>query len=483
MIRLKSLLIEQSSNNTVPNVLFVGDSYSEFRYSYANQLIKSETVEGKIISSSKNDLQNILKLLKKNIKSKYTIVSILFGNLITDKVNLTKSTNILSEIIKVAKQFGAKIIIVNNPPSEYKNQSDILNMISKIGADAYINIGDSLRNSNTHDTIVSKWVNVVSSKLNIKLSNSYVDSDTVDTDIDSDTEDMDMTISRVPVPSNAKEFINQWAKVAKEHHTKYGIPASITLAQAGLESAWGSSKLASKYNNYFGITGEYKGNSIKLRDSGGSMLSFRVYPTPQQSYEDHAVLLKKRYTPKEKSATYEDWANSLQQNGYATDPNYASSLISTIEKFGLTDYDQGSSKISMKLADIAKKTMRITSGFGTRNGKHKGIDYGHPVGTKIYAVMPGEVIVASNIDPDGWGNTVKIKHTDGSSTLYAHLSDISVSVGDSVSAGTLLGKTGGEPGATGAGNSKGPHLHWEYYPNGSVAADGEDVADDYFVLS
>jgi hypothetical protein len=72
-----------------------------------------------------------------------------------------------------------------------------------------------------------------------------------------------------------------------------------------------------------------------------------------------------------------------------------------------------------------------------------------------------------DIQPAGWGALIEISHDDGTMTRYAHLSKINVSSGDEVSAGTIIGETGGAEGAPGAGNSQGPHLHFEYLSGGS----------------
>lgn len=100
---------------------------------------------------------------------------------------------------------------------------------------------------------------------------------------------------------------------------------------------------------------------------------------------------------------------------------------------------------------------------------HKGIDYGVGVGTLIVVLKSGKVTTSGmNVDPDGWGAMVQINHDDGSATRYAHLSEIYVSVGDEIIPGTIIGATGGIKDSPGAGNSKGPHLHFEYLEGGST---------------
>ena len=99
----------------------------------------------------------------------------------------------------------------------------------------------------------------------------------------------------------------------------------------------------------------------------------------------------------------------------------------------------------------------LTSGYGWRWGRmHKGIDIAGPVGTPIVAAAPGTVISAG-WNSGGYGNLVKVRHSDGSTTLYAHNSRIMVRRGQSVKQGQLIAKMGS------TGFSTGPHLHFELH--------------------
>jgi len=109
----------------------------------------------------------------------------------------------------------------------------------------------------------------------------------------------------------------------------------------------------------------------------------------------------------------------------------------------------------------------ITSEFGKRvspGGKgstdHKGIDFGTGVGSTLTAVTDGHVSYLGN-DAMGYGNWIEIQHDDGTKSRYAHMSQVNVSRGQKVTPGQPLGKSGGKAGAAGAGNSTGPHLHFE----------------------
>ena len=101
----------------------------------------------------------------------------------------------------------------------------------------------------------------------------------------------------------------------------------------------------------------------------------------------------------------------------------------------------------------------VSSGFGMRAGRmHTGIDIASPTGTPIYACWSGRVLIAGW--QGGYGNTIVIDHGGGTSTLYAHQSRFAASVGQTVSAGTVIGYVGS------TGNSTGPHLHFEVRING-----------------
>lgn len=106
------------------------------------------------------------------------------------------------------------------------------------------------------------------------------------------------------------------------------------------------------------------------------------------------------------------------------------------------------------------KNVRVTSNFGTRNDpftgkpkKHRGIDFAGKIGTELMAVAPGRVVSAG--ERVGYGTTVEIDHGLGFTTLYAHLSQITVARGDWVRPGTVIGLAGS------TGRSTGPHLHYE----------------------
>lgn len=107
----------------------------------------------------------------------------------------------------------------------------------------------------------------------------------------------------------------------------------------------------------------------------------------------------------------------------------------------------------------------LTSGFGGRRSpggigstNHKGVDWGTPIGTPVYASCGGVVLSAGW--SGGYGYCVYISHPDGKQTRYAHCSQVKVSKGQTVSQGQLIAYSGN------TGNSTGPHLHFEIIVNG-----------------
>ncbi|MFC6009934.1 M23 family metallopeptidase [Nocardia lasii] len=101
----------------------------------------------------------------------------------------------------------------------------------------------------------------------------------------------------------------------------------------------------------------------------------------------------------------------------------------------------------------------FTSGFGSRWGTmHRGIDIAGPIGSPIYAVADGTVIEAG--PAQGFGLWVRIRHDDGTISIYGHMYDFFVSQGERVPAGMQIARIGNR------GDSTGPHLHFEIVQNG-----------------
>ena len=156
------------------------------------------------------------------------------------------------------------------------------------------------------------------------------------------------TISLRRTMSKASDYVDKYAEAAMEQMRKYGIPASVTLAQGILESASGQSELSRKGNNHFGI----KATKTWL-DGGGRYLvytddkpneKFCQYASVADSYEHHSLFLRgnKRYSNLFELSPddYVGWTRGLQEDGYASSKQYASSLQALIRQNGLDKYDR-----------------------------------------------------------------------------------------------------------------------------------------------
>jgi LysM repeat protein len=151
-----------------------------------------------------------------------------------------------------------------------------------------------------------------------------------------------------PRSASAEAYIAQYKDIAISEMDQYGIPASIKLAQALLESGNGNSSLARQANNHFGIkcASGWAGKRI-LKDDDEVDDCFRVYDRAEQSYRDHSeFLLRKRYAAlfELDKNDYVGWARGLKTAGYATNPKYADLLVSIIERYQLFQYDSPESK-------------------------------------------------------------------------------------------------------------------------------------------
>lgn len=149
---------------------------------------------------------------------------------------------------------------------------------------------------------------------------------------------------------NPSEFIMRLTPSAVESQRNSGVPASITIAQAALESGWGESGLTKAGNNLFGIKADSRwlGETLTLNTrefiKGQWVVvpaKWRKYASWQASIDDHAAFLKQnsRYKPCFLCTTAQAFAHALAQAGYATDPNYANKLIALMDRHRLQSLD------------------------------------------------------------------------------------------------------------------------------------------------
>lgn len=294
-----------------------------------------------------------------------------------------------------------------------------------------------------------------------------------------------------------QEFIDKYKEIAIQQQLKYGIPASITLSQAILESGYGTSAQAKECNNFFGIQAgdSWKGETIKYIDNGDKH-PFRKYSSPEQCFEDHSKILTVNngmvaQACKKISATdYQGWAKALAYSPYheSNPKKYQQSLLREISDYNLHSIDLEAEN-RRKNGEVAKqvdtrnvlqpmsgnfampidfsKDIEVSSEFGMRKHptkgkmmKHNGID----ISTKgqhlpVFATEDKGKVVKVGYQEKGAGNyvTVEYNRPDGNKfrTTYMHLSEVKVKEDDIVNANQQLGVTG----STGA--STGVHLHFE----------------------
>ena len=297
-----------------------------------------------------------------------------------------------------------------------------------------------------------------------------------------------------------QEYAAQYAEYAMEQMRRYGIPASVTLAQGILESSNGRSRLAQNENNHFGIKATpswiAEGGRYGLYSDDKPNEKFCSYDSVGDSYEHHSRFLKanSRYAGcfKLSPDDYKGWTRSIEKAGYATGGKYAENLQKIIEQNGLQQYDrlvmqemaaQGREfgvennplRASGEVTNAngysfpveRKEFLFVTSPFGmrqdpmdgTKQKMHKGVDI-RCNGDAVLATENGGKVIAVNHNkntPGGKSVTVEYARADGSKVqcTYMHLSEISVKVGEMVQAGGRLGTSGN----TGT-RTTGEHLHF-----------------------
>lgn len=304
-----------------------------------------------------------------------------------------------------------------------------------------------------------------------------------------------------------KAFIERYAPMAMEQQVKYGIPASLTLAQMALESGWGKGRAITEGNNAFCIKSggsnywNQEGHYILISDDKKDE-KFRKYDSLEQSFNDHSkVLMSNSYAHchKLQSTDYTNWVKGLQSGKahYATDPDYANKLLKTISANNLHQYDlqavllaknqgvqigysrgnydatssatihqEAQPQLSysgnlyrLPVGDGTQITM--TSAYGHRtaptagaSSDHKGIDIQAKY-EDVYSMERGKVVNVGSDKKSGKFVIIEYERADGKNYLasFCHLDSVNVAKGDAVDTNTIIARSG----ATGVGT--GPHLH------------------------
>lgn len=154
---------------------------------------------------------------------------------------------------------------------------------------------------------------------------------------------------------NRKAFVERLVPTAQKLYQDYGVLPSVALAQAMIESNFGTSELAANYYNLFGVktsADDPQGIDFKtqefVNDEWITIVDrFKVYQSWEDSLEQHANLIfhgttwnAQQYQAVLEGKTYQEQAKGLQSSGYATDPDYADKVIAMIEEWQLTQYDK-----------------------------------------------------------------------------------------------------------------------------------------------
>ena len=175
-----------------------------------------------------------------------------------------------------------------------------------------------------------------------------------------------------------QEYIDTYKSIAIDLMQKSGVPASIILGQACLESNYGNSELTIKGKNHFGIKCHNSWNGEKVYyDDDAKGECFRKYKNDEDSFTDYTDFLRynKRYAtlfdlnPDDYSA----WAKGLKQAGYATNPTYAEQLIKIIEENKLFQIGENveielPSPLQLEAIDLENFVIYLNRKIYTRNG-------------------------------------------------------------------------------------------------------------------
>jgi hypothetical protein len=176
-------------------------------------------------------------------------------------------------------------------------------------------------------------------------------------------------------------YIEKYSEMAVKQMVEFKIPASVILAQAICESSSGTSDLARRANNHFGIKCHvgWVGEST-IQDDDSLNECFRSYRSIEESYKDHSRFLssRPRYAElfKLSLTDYKSWCLGLKAAGYATSPDYANKLIRIIEEAGLYELD-GYEPLTTEVRRLEKepelKVSRYTGkGFSVRDFSRAG---------------------------------------------------------------------------------------------------------------
>lgn len=177
-------------------------------------------------------------------------------------------------------------------------------------------------------------------------------------------------------------YIEKFSEEALNQMAAYKIPASVILAQAIFESSCGTSSLAKRSNNHFGIKchTSWQGDTT-IKDDDSENECFRKYKNIAESYTDHSIFLVSRIRYAElfklSITDYKGWCRGLKNAGYATYPTYAEELIRIIEQNKLYLLDGPETMpggLSLTSSETGIRASRLVNkGFSVSDYSHFGL--------------------------------------------------------------------------------------------------------------
>ena len=176
--------------------------------------------------------------------------------------------------------------------------------------------------------------------------------------------------------AQAKQFIKEIAPIIQRYAKQYGYKvASPIIAQACIESAFGTSSLGKRYHNYFGMKcgSSWKGKSVNLATkeeyTPGTLTNikanFRAFGTMEEGVEGYFIFISlKRYSNLKEATTPKEYLEMIKADGYATSSTYVNTNMACINKYELTKYDNinGIADVISVADSISVKLPVITTG-------------------------------------------------------------------------------------------------------------------------
>ncbi|MDN6967565.1 LysM peptidoglycan-binding domain-containing protein [Oenococcus sp. UCMA 17063] len=236
-------------------------------------------------------------------------------------------------------------------------------------------------------------------------------------------------------------FLNKIIESAINGWTEYKILPSLTAAQAILESGWGTSTLASEYDNLFGIKGSYDGQTVDMPteeyyDGAYHEIDdyFRVYDSDSESITDYEELLTEnsRYSNLIGETSADTAAEEIYEDGYATDPEYTEELEEIISEYDLTAWDDLAFEYSGTVTGTGSTSTSTSTGTSTTTTSTSSSSSSSSSDT--YTVVSGDTLTSI---AKTYGTTVSalVEANNISNPDYIYVGEV-LTVGTSTSTGT-----------------------------------------------